>query len=40
MKVNFIKKDFVVINKDEALRYMGYNSKTVDKKTQNFLMNQ
>ena len=37
MKVNFIKKDFVVINKDEALRYMGYNSKTVDKKTQKLL---
>lgn len=37
MKVNFIKKDLVVINKDEALRYMGYNSKTVDKKTQKLL---
>ena len=40
MKVNFIKKDLVVINKDEALRYMGYNSKTVDIETKTFLMNQ
>ena len=37
MKVNFIKKDLVVINKDEALRYMGYNSKTVDIETQKLL---
>jgi hypothetical protein len=37
MKVNFIKKDLVVINKDEAFRHMGYNSKTVDKETTKLL---
>jgi len=37
MKVIYLKKDEVEINKEEALRYMGYKSKYVDEETEKLL---